>query len=66
MPIQHDDFIIRKGILWSSDSVPDAEVRANEVEFIVVLGSNDPANDEECTQYTNCRSAHGGRTQHRR
>ena len=50
MPIQHDDFIIRKGILWSSDSVPDAEVRANEVEFIVVLGSNDPANDEECTQ----------------
>ena len=37
------DFTIRREILWESESASDAEVRAKELEFIRILGSNDPA-----------------------
>ena len=37
------DFTIRKEILWESDAATDAEVTAKELQFIRILGSNDPA-----------------------
>ena len=37
------DFIIRKEILWESESASDSEVNQKEVEFIQKLRSNDPA-----------------------
>lgn len=40
---QKRDFAIRREILWQSDSASDREVRAKEIEFIRILGSNDPA-----------------------
>jgi hypothetical protein len=36
------DFVVRREILWASDSASDAEVGAKEVEFIRALASNDP------------------------
>ena len=37
------DFIIRKEIIWESDTASDSEVTKKEIEFIQKLGSNDPA-----------------------
>ncbi|MHB9118426.1 MAG: GIY-YIG nuclease family protein [Burkholderiales bacterium] len=39
---QRRDFTIRKEILWESDAISDAELSKKEVEFILVLRSNDP------------------------
>jgi len=39
---QRRDFIIRKEILWESETASDSEVSAKEVEFIRALRSNDP------------------------
>jgi hypothetical protein len=39
---QRRDFTIRREILWESDTAPDNEVSAREIEFIRVLRSNDP------------------------
>lgn len=39
---QRGDFIIRKQILWESETAADSEVNQKEVEFIRELGSNDP------------------------
>jgi hypothetical protein len=36
-------FVIRKEILWSSDTATNSEVNKIEVEFIRKLKSNDPA-----------------------
>lgn len=36
------DFIIRKEILWESESAADKEVNKKEVEFITKLRSNNP------------------------
>jgi hypothetical protein len=36
-------FVVRKEILWESDTASDMEVSRKEVEFIRVLQSNDPA-----------------------
>ena len=40
---QRRDFLIRKEILWESETTTPAEVTAKELEFILVLRSNDPA-----------------------
>lgn len=40
---QRRDFTIRREILWESDTAPDSEVNQKEVEYILALGSNDPA-----------------------
>jgi hypothetical protein len=40
---QQRDFLIRKEILWESETTTPAEVTAKEIEFILVLRSNDPA-----------------------
>src|ERR1700730_10680556 len=40
---QRRDFLIRKEILWESETTTPAEVTAKEHEFILVLRSNDPA-----------------------
>ena len=40
---QSRDFTVRKEILWESDSAPNEEVDAKEIEFILALRSNDPA-----------------------
>lgn len=40
---QRRDFIVRKEILWESDSATDAEVRAVELAYIRELRANDPA-----------------------
>jgi hypothetical protein len=37
------DFMVRKQILWESDTANDAEVNAKEIEYITALRSNDPA-----------------------
>lgn len=37
------DFTIRKEVLWDSDTAPDKEVSAKEIEFIRQYKSNDPA-----------------------
>jgi hypothetical protein len=37
------DFTIRKEILWESTDATDQEVTAKELEFILLLRSNDPA-----------------------
>ena len=42
-PEQRRDFVLRKEILWESETASDAEVRRQEVEFIRSLRSNDPA-----------------------
>ena len=39
---QRRDFIIRKEILWESETASDNEVNAREVDFIKALRSNDP------------------------
>lgn len=36
------DFMIRKEILWESETAPRAEVTAKEVEIILALRANDP------------------------
>lgn len=36
-------FIVKKEILWESDSASDAEVNRVEIEFIGKYGSNDPS-----------------------
>ena len=40
---QMRDFVIRKEILWESESASYSEVSLKEVEFIRKLRSNDPA-----------------------
>ncbi|MCX5659485.1 MAG: GIY-YIG nuclease family protein [Planctomycetota bacterium] len=40
---QRRDFIIRREVLWESESATDEDVNAKEVEFIRALKSNDPA-----------------------
>ena len=40
---QQRDFMIRKEILWESETTTPAEVTATELEFILTLRSNDPA-----------------------
>jgi len=40
---QYRDFIVRREILWESETAKRAEVTAKEVEFIRALRSNDPA-----------------------
>jgi hypothetical protein len=40
---QQRDFLIHKEILWESETTTPAEVTAKELEFILVLKSNDPA-----------------------
>jgi len=42
-PEQCRDLIVRKEILWESQTATDQEVNAKEVEFILLLRSNDPA-----------------------
>lgn len=37
------DFMVRKEILWESETATDAEVRAMEVKLIRDQGANDPA-----------------------
>lgn len=37
------DFIIRKEILWGSETASDAEVNKKEVEYITSLRANDPS-----------------------
>ena len=39
---QRQSFTITRDILWESESASDAEVRANELEFIRSLRANDP------------------------
>ena len=39
---QRRDFVIRKEILWESETATDSEVRQKEIEFINQLKSNDP------------------------
>lgn len=39
---QRQDFVIRKEVLWESDTAGDAEVARKEVEFILELGANNP------------------------
>lgn len=39
---QRRDFIIRREILWESETASDNEVNAREVDFIKALRSNDP------------------------
>jgi hypothetical protein len=40
---QRCDFVIRREILWESETASDAEVNQKEVEFIHAHRSNDPA-----------------------
>jgi hypothetical protein len=40
---QQRDFIIRKEILWESETTTPVEVTAKELEFILALKANDPA-----------------------
>lgn len=40
---QRRDMTVRKEILWESDTATKQEVNAKEVEFILLLRSNDPA-----------------------
>jgi hypothetical protein len=42
-PEQRKDFVIRREILWESETATQAEVTVKEVEFILALRSNDPA-----------------------
>jgi hypothetical protein len=43
-PNAHDgEFVVRKVVLWRSDTATDAEVAAREVELIREHRSNDPA-----------------------
>lgn len=39
---QRHDFVIRKEVLWESETATNAEVNRKEVEFIVALGANNP------------------------
>ena len=39
---QRRDFIIRKEILWESETASDSEVTQKEIEYINSLRSNDP------------------------
>ena len=40
---QRRDFMIRKEILWESDTATDSEVRAKEAEFIAQYHANESA-----------------------
>ncbi len=40
---QRRDFLIRKEILWESETASDSEVAQREIDFIRALRSNDPA-----------------------
>ena len=42
-PEQRSDYIIRKQILWESDTASDEELSAKEVEFIREYQSHNPA-----------------------
>ncbi len=37
------DFVIRKEILWQSETATNSEVSRKEIEFIEALRANDPA-----------------------
>lgn len=39
---QRRDFIVRREVLWESESATDAEVSLKEIEFIRAYRSNDP------------------------
>src|SRR5882762_3628428 len=40
---QRQDFVVRRQILWESETATNAEVTAKEIEFIKIFRSNDPA-----------------------
>jgi hypothetical protein len=40
---QRRDFMIRREILWESETAPNQEVNRKEVEYIRLYQSNDPA-----------------------
>ncbi len=40
---QRKDFVIRREILWESETATDREVTAKELEYIRAFRSNDPA-----------------------
>jgi hypothetical protein len=42
-PEQRRDFMIRREILWESETAPNQEVNRKEVEYIRLYQSNDPA-----------------------
>lgn len=39
---QQQEFVIRKEILWFSESATDKQVNQKEIEFILLLQSNNP------------------------
>ena len=39
---QRRDFVIRKEILWESETASNQEVNTKEVEYILLFRSNDP------------------------
>ncbi|WP_416666780.1 GIY-YIG nuclease family protein [Egbenema bharatensis] len=39
---QRRDFVIRKEILWESETASNQEVNAKEVEYILLFRANDP------------------------
>jgi hypothetical protein len=39
---QRRDFVIRKEILWESETVSNQEVNTKEVEYILLFRANDP------------------------
>lgn len=41
-PEQRRDFTVRREILWQSELATDAELTQKEIEYIVLLKSNDP------------------------
>jgi len=41
-PEQRRDMMIRREIIWESETATDAEVRQREIEHIIALRSNDP------------------------
>jgi len=40
---QRRDFVIRKEILWESETASNQEVNAKEVEYILLFRANDPS-----------------------
>ena len=40
---QRRDFVIRKEILWESETVSNEEVNKKEIEYILLFRSNDPS-----------------------
>lgn len=40
---QRRDFVIRKEILWESETAANQEVNSKEIEYILLFRSNDPS-----------------------